>query len=54
MCHILIPTKLTIAMCFLDILYVTYGDNNFIFWGDLIVLCQIYVSIWVIVIFLRM
>lgn len=33
MCHILIPVKMTIAICFLDILYVAYGENNFIFLG---------------------
>ena len=33
MCHILIPVKMTIAICFLDILYVAYPDNNFIFLG---------------------
>ena len=33
MCHILIPVKMTIAICFLDILYVACGDDNFFFSG---------------------
>ena len=40
MSHILIPVKMTIAIFFLDILYVACGDNNFYFSQDLIMIVK--------------